>query len=51
MSSDHDYPTAVSDALLSASALMLVTLLIAIVDLVGNRRPDRGAVVTGVDEV
>ncbi|MFI6826454.1 MFS transporter [Kribbella sp. NPDC050241] len=43
MSSDHDYPPAVSDALLSASALMLVALLIAVVDLVRHRRPDRGA--------
>ncbi|HET6987586.1 MAG TPA: MFS transporter, partial [Kribbella sp.] len=47
MSSDHDYPTAVSDALLSASALMFVALLIAIVDLVRHRRPDRGVVPTG----
>lgn len=43
MSSGHDYPPAVSDALLSASALMLVALLIAVVDLV-RHRPDRSAV-------
>lgn len=34
MSSARSYPTAVSDALLSASALMLLALLIAIIDLV-----------------
>jgi EmrB/QacA subfamily drug resistance transporter len=35
--SAHDYPTAVSDALLYASGLMLLALLIAIVDLVRHR--------------
>ncbi|MGY4768727.1 MFS transporter [Kribbella sp. CWNU-51] len=39
MSSHHDYPTAVSEALLSASGLMVVALLIAIVDLVRHHRP------------
>jgi EmrB/QacA subfamily drug resistance transporter len=39
MSSARDYPTAVSDALLSASALMLLALLIAIVDLIRHRPP------------
>jgi MFS family permease len=43
MNSAHDYPRAASDALLSASALMLLALLIAIVDLVRHRRR-RGAV-------
>jgi EmrB/QacA subfamily drug resistance transporter len=42
-SSGHDYPAAVSEALLSASALMVAALLIAIVDLVRHHRPDRGA--------
>ena len=39
MSSARDYPTAVSDSLLSASALMLLALLIAIVDLIRHRPP------------
>jgi len=47
MSSAHDYPTAVTDALLSACALMVVALLIAIVDLVRHRLPDRGEVPAG----
>ena len=47
MSSAHDYPTAVSDALLSASALMLVALLIATADLVRHRLRDREAVPAG----
>jgi EmrB/QacA subfamily drug resistance transporter len=38
VSSAHAYPKAVSDALLSASALMIVALLIAIVDLLHHRR-------------
>jgi EmrB/QacA subfamily drug resistance transporter len=42
-SSAHDYPTAVSDALVSASALMLLALLIAIVDLARHRRRDGGS--------
>jgi MFS family permease len=47
MSSAHNYPTAVTDALLSASALMVVALLIAIVDLVRHRLRDRGEVPAG----
>jgi hypothetical protein len=42
-SSAHDYPAAVSDALVSASALMLLALLIAIVDLARHRRRDGGS--------
>ncbi|WP_328523041.1 MFS transporter [Kribbella sp. NBC_00359] len=38
MSSGHDYPAAVSAALLSATGLMVVALLIAIVDLVLHHR-------------
>ncbi|NEA30743.1 MFS transporter [Streptomyces sp. SID13031] len=37
--SGHNYPTAVSDAMLSASALMLLALLLATVDLVRHRPP------------
>ena len=37
-SSARDYPRAASDALLCASALMFMALLIAIVDLVRHRR-------------
>ncbi|MFC5262148.1 MFS transporter [Kribbella qitaiheensis] len=40
MSSAHDYPAAVSDALLSATALMLVALLIATIDLIRHRPLD-----------
>jgi len=47
MSSARNYPTAVSDALLSASALMVLALLIAIVDLVRHRLRDRGEVPAG----
>jgi sugar phosphate permease len=36
-SSAHDYPKAVSDALLSASALMLLALLIAVIDLLRHQ--------------
>ena len=41
MGSTHDYPAAVSDALLSATALMLVALVIATVDLIRHRPLDR----------
>jgi EmrB/QacA subfamily drug resistance transporter len=39
--SAHDYPTAASDALLYASGLMLLALLIAIIDLVRHRPHNR----------
>jgi EmrB/QacA subfamily drug resistance transporter len=40
MSSAHDYPAAVSDALVSATGLMLVALVIATVDLIRHRPRD-----------